>query len=397
MSDALALEDGQASPAAHSRIEKGGGGSARSGSARRRQGSPRGGKGSNRMGRVDSKVASDWILPTRPQLRALVQGRIFQSEDFKYGDCIGKGSMAAVRLVVLRKNDDGLPIPMVMKVMSKSHVIRLNQAERVKQEKRLMETFDSPYVVALLSSFQDERRLCLLLEFVHGGDLFGRLKEEGRLPVDHSKFYAVELTLALQYLQTRSVAYRDLKPENVLIDKGGHVKLCDFGFAKQMDEAQVAYSVVGTPEYVAPEMILASGHNASCDYWALGILIFEMLAGYPPFIDDSPYGIYRKVIEREIPYPRHFDVKAMNLLNEGLLVDKDKRFGAAATMRHRWFEFVDWEDVLGFAVTPPFQPTVASALDTGRFAIVPDDEAQDRFKECLPIMKKENQTFLGVF
>jgi len=155
--------------------------------------------------------------------------------------------------------------------------------------------------------------------------------------------------------------------------------------------------VVGTPEYIAPEIITSAGHTHAVDWWSLGVVIFEMLCGYPPFFDDNPYHIYTKIMERKLRYPRHFDVKARQLLLKGLLVDQEQRYTAMEAMKHKWFDFVDWDQIMDQSLSPPFTPTVNSPLDTGMFEIVPDDEAKDRFQDHEPIMKRDNQTFVDAF
>merc|ERR1712224_417273 len=148
-----------------------------------------------------------------------------------------------------------------------------------------MNMIDHPFIVNVLTTFQDEKRLFMLIEFVNGGELFAHLRLEGRLPNDHAKFFAGEIILAFAYLHTLNIIYRDLKPENCVIDAEGHLKLCDFGFAKIVEEK--TWTICGTPEYICPEIVQSKGHGKGADWWALGILLFEMLAGYPPFYDDN--------------------------------------------------------------------------------------------------------------
>jgi len=130
-------------------------------------------------------------------------------------------------------------------------------------------------------------------EYVQGGEIFRLLRKEGQFPNDVALFYTTEILLALEYLHERDIAYRDLKPENLLIASDGHLKITDFGFAKKITDR--SFTLCGTPEYLAPELIMSTGHNKGVDWWALGVLIFEMLAGYPPFYDTNTYEIYKKI------------------------------------------------------------------------------------------------------
>lgn len=162
-------------------------------------------------------------------------------------------------------------------MLKKSEVVRLKQVEHVKSEKDILKRIQHPFIVNLFATFQDNRRLFMVMEFVHGGELFSYLRRETKLDNAGGRFYASEITVALQYLHSMDIVYRDLKPENLLIDGEGHVKITDFGFAKVVLDR--TWTVCGTPEYLAPEVIQSKGHGKSVDWWALGILIFEMLAG----------------------------------------------------------------------------------------------------------------------
>ena len=155
--------------------------------------------------------------------------------------------------------------------------------------------------------------------------MFTLLRREGRFSNDVALFFASEIVLAFDYLHGMDIAYRDLKPENLLIDKQGHVKITDFGFAKVVQDK--TYTLCGTPEYLAPEIIQSKGHNKNVDWWALGVLIFEMLAGYPPFYDDNPLGIYQKIMDGYYEFPPHVEPKARDLVKSFLCADRSLRLG----------------------------------------------------------------------
>lgn len=161
------------------------------------------------------------------------------------------------------------------------------------QEKDVLATIHHPFIVNLIESFKDETHLYLVLELVQGGEVFRLIREEKVFPNDVALFYTTEIICALEHLHKNNVAYRDLKPENLLINEDGHIKLTDFGFAKKIEDK--SYTLCGTPEYLAPEIILGQGHNWGVDWWALGVLIYEMLSGYPPFYDSTPFNIYKKI------------------------------------------------------------------------------------------------------
>jgi len=328
----------------------------------------------------------------------MVQGRLFHPRDFKHEALVGTGTFSAVRMVTLKHFEEGEePPPMVLKTMKKALLLSTCQVEHVKAEKQLMEMLDCPFISNYLSSFQDERRIFLLLEYVHGGELYNRLRREGRLPVDHCKFYAAQLVLALHYLHELKIVYRDIKPENIMIDRMGNVKLIDFGFAKMLKQNALTYTLVGTPEYLAPEIVQSRGHSLPCDFWALGVLIFEMITGYPPFFDKSPFEIYSKILSGKVTFPRHFDVKARTLVKSLLVQEPAERFMALDCMTALWFDYVDWESLQRMErVRAPWKPRIEQPFDTGMFEL-PEDDKPDSFENAPPITKKDNKFFVDVF
>lgn len=210
----------------------------------------------------------------------------------------------------------------------------------------------------------------MLLDYACGGELFTLLRREGRFANDVALFFAVEIILAFEYLHSSDIAYRDLKPENLLIDKDGHVKITDFGFAKVV--ADKTYTLCGTPEYLAPEIIQSKGHNKCVDWWALGVLIFEMLAGYPPFYDDNPIGIYQKIMDGYYEFPPYIEAKVRDLIRSFLCADQSLRMGcspagAEEIKNHKWFRGVDWQMVLKRQVPPPWIPKIKDQSDTQYF------------------------------
>lgn len=162
-------------------------------------------------------------------------------------------------------------------MLHKKKIIELKQIDHIKNEKNILAGANHPFIVNLVEAFQDKLNLYLVFDFVQGGEIFRLLRKENIFPNDVALFYIAEITLALQYLHERKVAYRDLKPENLLIGSDGHLRITDFGFAKKIIDR--SYTLCGTPEYLAPEIIMGQGHNEGVDWWALGILLYEMLSG----------------------------------------------------------------------------------------------------------------------
>ncbi|KAF6730477.1 cAMP-dependent protein kinase catalytic subunit PRKX [Oryzias melastigma] len=217
----------------------------------------------------------------------------------------------------------------------------------------------------------------MLMDFVAGGELFSYLRSRGRFSNAAGLFYTSEIVCAIEYLHSKLIVYRDLKPENILLDAEGHIRLTDFGFAKKLSDK--TWTLCGTPEYLAPEVIQSKGHGRAVDWWALGILVFEMLAGYPPFFDDNPFGIYQKILSGKLDFPRHLDFYVKDLIKKLLVIDRARRLGnmkngADDVKKHRWFKMVDWEAVPLKKLKPPITPKVSHEGDTSNFDVYPEDD-----------------------
>ncbi|ENN77171.1 hypothetical protein D910_10447 [Dendroctonus ponderosae] len=264
-----------------------------------------------------------------------------------------------------------------MKILCLADVIRLKQVEHVKNEKNILQEVRYPFVVNLLWSNRDEACIYMLFEYVCGGELFSYLRNAGRFSTATGNFYSAEIVSALEYLHAKNIVYRDLKPENLLLDKEGHLKITDFGFAKKLTDR--TWTLCGTPEYLAPEIIQSKGHNKAVDWWALGVLIYEMLAGYPPFYDDNPFGIYEKILSGKIEWAKHIDPIAKDIIKKLLVQDRTKRLGnmksgAEDVRRHRWFKGVDWQDVIQRKLIPPIVPKIMYEGDTSNFDDYPEGD-----------------------
>ncbi|KAK2719523.1 hypothetical protein QYM36_005115 [Artemia franciscana] len=235
-----------------------------------------------------------------------------------------------------------------LKILAIADVIRLKQVQHVQNEKEILQNVNHPFIVNMVWTYHDSSFLYMLFDYVCGGELFSYLRSAGRFSSLTGNFYGAEIVCALDYLHSQNIVYRDLKPENLLLDRDGHLKITDFGFAKKLTDR--TWTLCGTPEYLAPEIIQSKGHNKAVDWWALGILVYEMLAGYPPFFDDNPLGIYEKILAGKIEWPRSLDPVAKDLIKKLLVHDRTKRLGnmkngTEDVKRHRWFKHLDWEDV----------------------------------------------------
>lgn len=193
-----------------------------------------------------------------------------------------------------------------------------------------------------------------------------------------AKFYAAEVTLALEYLHSRNIIYRDLKPENLLLDRHGHLKITDFGFAKRVPDK--TWTLCGTPDYLAPEVVSNKGYNKSVDWWSLGILVYEMLCGYTPFWDSgSPMKIYENILRGKVKYPSYLDNQARDLLEKLITADLSKRLGnlyggSEDVKRHPWFAEVTWERLAKKDIDAPYSPPVKGGTgDASQFDRYPEE------------------------
>lgn len=261
----------------------------------------------------------------------------------------GTGTFGRVLLVRLRTADNspGSQTYFAMKVLRKSEIVRLRQVEHVNAERYILSRVRHPFVVNLFATFQDSLNIYMLLSYVPGGELFTHLRRAKRFTPDVTRFYLATIILALKYLHSFNIIYRDLKPENLLLDSRGYLRLIDFGFAKIVDDR--TWTLCGTPEYLAPEIIQSDGHGKAADWWACGILCYEMLVGYPPFFDsESAYGIYEKILGGHIHWPRTMDRLSRELIKAFLHPDRTKRLGNLIrgpqdVLDHPWFRGVDWD------------------------------------------------------
>ncbi|KAG4395366.1 hypothetical protein AAZX31_20G195200 [Glycine max] len=331
------------------------------------------------------------------------------ADDFEPLTMIGKGAFGEVR--VCREKATGHVY--AMKKLKKSEMLRRGQVEHVKAERNLLAEVDSNCIVKLYYSFQDEEYLYLIMEYLPGGDMMTLLMRKDILTENEARFYVGETVLAIESIHKHNYIHRDIKPDNLLLDRNGHMKLSDFGLCKPLDcsnlqekdfsigsnrsgalqsdgrpvapkrsqqeqlqhwqknRRMLAYSTVGTPDYIAPEVLLKKGYGMECDWWSLGAIMYEMLVGYPPFYSDEPMLTCRKIVNwrNYLKFPEEVKIsaEAKDLISR-LLCNVDQRLGtkgADEIKAHPWFKGIEWDKL--YQIKAAFIPEVNDELDTQNF------------------------------
>jgi len=279
-------------------------------------------------------------------------------EDYTMIKVLGKGSFGKV-ILVRKKKDEML---YAMKVLSKPNVVLRKQVTHTRTERRVLGHTGSPFIVALHAAFQSNEKLYLVLDYCPGGELFFHLSRAGRFPERVTRFYTAELVLALEHLHGQDIVYRDMKPENVLLDEDGHVKLADFGLAKEnVSESTVGCnSLCGTPEYLAPEVLGRLGHGQSVDWWGLGMLVYEMMTGLPPWYTQNKRQLLLNLRTAELKFPDYVSDRARVYIAALLTRNPAERLGAKCgageVKQHPFFDGLNWDDLAARKVPVPIRP-----------------------------------------
>ena len=287
-------------------------------------------------------------------------------EDFSQLKVLGRGSFGKVVLVRLEKTKKLY----AMKILKKELVIKRKQVNHTMTERSLLEKLNHPFIVKLFYAFQDKTKLYFITEFMQGGELFFHLRRNSQYKEKSVKFYMSEILLAIDYMHKNNFIYRDLKPENILIDKLGHIKLTDFGLSKLLDEeAQKTYTLCGTPEYLAPEIIFEKGYDKTCDWFSFGVLMFEMLCGFHPFKQKK--GKFNpQIYKMKIIIPENIGKNARDLIEKLLNSNPRERIGYNSSeeiMKHDFFKDIDFDKVLQREYKPPFIPKLDNEEDLRYF------------------------------
>ena len=305
-------------------------------------------------------------------------------KDFKIIKQIGKGSFGKVYLVYSKNLNEYF----AMKVLNKKFISLEDQEEHTKTERFILEKINNPFIISLKFSFQTQKNLFLITDFINGGEIYHLLQEKGKFSEELTKFYICELIIALKHLHKNKIIYRDLKPENILINEDGHIKLCDFGLSKILNPYSIslsafsyseikntyknntkAFTLCGTKDYLAPEVVVGKGYDKNVDWWSLGILMYEMLTGILPFTEENKNSNKINIQKYNNKIFKHSALNNDNydLICKLLQLNPKKRLSDDKIKHHVYFRDVNWDLVYNKKIKPPFIPIIKNEFDISNF------------------------------
>ncbi|CAD8055386.1 unnamed protein product [Paramecium primaurelia] len=298
-------------------------------------------------------------LQIQPFYSQTIQTKRVGLKDFTLIKCIGVGGFSRVYMV--RKKDNGKFY--ALKLIDKKFIFENSKEIIVQNERDIMSRMNNQFVTPLHYSFETKYYIAFVLEYCAGGELFYHLRKLKRLNEQDAKIYFAEICLGMAYLHSKNIVYRDIKPENILLDLQGHLLLSDFGLSKpEMTPDDFAYSFCGSPEYMAPEMLMKTGHNYLVDCYCLGALLYELVTGLPPFYSHNTQDIYNSILTEQIQFPNQIQISPLlkDLINSLLQKIPEDRLGhyngIKEILNHKWFQDVDFDAVLNKKVKPPYKP-----------------------------------------
>uniref|UniRef100_A0A8C6NM45 Protein kinase C n=1 Tax=Nothobranchius furzeri TaxID=105023 RepID=A0A8C6NM45_NOTFU len=290
----------------------------------------------------------------------------FTIEDFTLHKMLGKGSFGKVFLAELKRSGQFFAV----KALKKDVVLMDDDVECTMVERRVLSlAWENPFLTHLYCTFQTKENLFFVMEYLNGGDLMFHIQNCHKFDLHRATFYAAEIICGLQYLHSKGIIYRDLKLDNVLLDSDGHIKIADFGMCKEnmQDESRTS-TFCGTPDYIAPEILLGQKYNSSVDWWSFGVLLYEMLTGQSPFHGCDEEELFQSIRTDNPVYPSWLTKAAKDILVKLFVREPEERLGVKGNIRHHgFFSSVDWKAVEQRQVAPPFKPTLTSPSDCSNF------------------------------
>ncbi|XP_045174377.2 RAC-beta serine/threonine-protein kinase B-like isoform X1 [Mercenaria mercenaria] len=295
-------------------------------------------------------------------------------DDFQFLKMLGKGTFGKVILCKEKATNHLYAI----KILKKAVIIQKDEVAHTLTENRVLQTTKHPFLTQLKYSFQTPDRLCFVMEYVNGGELFFHLSRERVFAEERTKFYGAEIISALGYLHENNIVYRDLKLENLLLDKDGHIKIADFGLCKEeMFFGASTKTFCGTPEYLAPEVLEDNDYGRAVDWWGTGVVMYEMMCGRLPFYNRDHDVLFELILLQQVKFPRTLSEDAKSLLGGMLVKNPKERLGGGEAdvkdlMSHPFFKNINWQDLAEKKLTPPWKPDVRNEWDT---KYIPDEFA----------------------
>lgn len=308
---------------------------------------------------------------------AVAEYAYIRLDDLDVVATLGVGGFGRVELVQYAHDKS---MTFALKCLKKQHIVETQQQEHIFSEKRIMMAVRNPFIARLYKTFRDNKYVYMMMEACLGGEVWTILRDRGWFDDLTARFYTACVVEALEYLHAKNIIYRDLKPENLLLDSTGYAKLVDFGFSKRLGASSKTWTFCGTPEYVAPEIILNKGHDKAVDYWSIGILMYELLTGTPPFTASDPmktYNIILKGIDM-VDFPQHLSRNAISLIKRLCREAPAERLGYQRAgiqdiKKHKWFQGFDWDGLRARVLQPPIIPKIKGPADAGNFDSYPRD------------------------